>query len=136
MIKILPIPKVEPHFVVTIGYMIGDANGHTNEVFECSREELEEVSQYILILNKLERLKGHWGICFDNYPEEYPGEYIGLTEEEYDKFYEFINSEEGYEFGIRSDAEYSFLVFEGIDVTYIDENNAVHDVVISDEEED
>ena len=62
MIKILPIEKQKPHFVVTIHYMIGDADGDTEEVLSYeTAEELEEVIPYIKILRKLKPLKNHWG---------------------------------------------------------------------------
>ena len=133
MIKILPLQvednKIEPYFEVTINYMIyDDSNRYVQENREFPEDEFEKYVPFVLMLKKLKRLKDHWGICFKNYPKEYPGEYIGLTEKEYSEFYRFINSEEGEEFGIASGTEYYFLVFDWIIVTYVDENGAIHGV--------
>lgn len=135
MIEILPIKPITPYFKVTIHYMIGDADGNTEEVLHYSRENLEEHLPLILALNKLKPLKGRWGICFDNLPEEYPGDYIGVSEEEYALIIRAIKDEE-YSLGDWYNPLYSergryFVVFKGIIVTYIDENNAEHQVKIS-----
>ena len=83
MIKILPIETREPKFKVVINYMIGDGDGDITEELEYSREELEKELPLILALRRLKPLKGHWSVLFSNYPEDYPGEYIGVTKEEY-----------------------------------------------------
>lgn len=81
MIKLIPIENEDHH--VIFNYMIGDADGNTTYDFTCNESEIEEVVKYVSILNKLKPLKDHWGIYFDNYKKEYPGEYIGLSEEQY-----------------------------------------------------
>lgn len=138
MIEILPIEPITPYFKVVINYMIGDANGDIEEVLHYSRERLEETLPLLLALNKLKPLKGHWGICFDNYPEEYPGEYIGVSKEEYTLILKELNSredsilsEDGWGTPLYTDREGYWVVFEGVQVTYIDENNAEHQVKIS-----
>ena len=135
MIKILPIEKQKPHFVVTIHYMIGDGDGDTEEVLSYeTEEELEEVIPYIKILRKLKPLKNHWGICFSNYPSEYPGEYIGLSEAEYAMFLQILSYNDTpskfFTDSLYSERETYFVVFQGIEVTYIDENSSKHEVLI------
>lgn len=115
--------------------MIGDADGSTTYDFTCNESEIEKVVKYVSILNKLKPLKDHWGICFDNYEKEYPGEYIGLSEVEYNVFMdlldcEFYISKERSEIQscLASRNEYSFLVFQGIEIYYYDENNTKYKV--------
>lgn len=68
----------------------------------------------------------NWGVGFDSYPSEYPGKYIGLSEEEYEIFIDLLNS--GDDLGIKGEiceclrdrTEYSFLVFQGASVYYYD----------------
>lgn len=97
--------------------------------------EIEEVVKYVSILNKLKPLQDHWGICFDDYCGiGYPGGYIGLSEEEYNTFIELLSYDgndtvkiEIYEH-LRSENEYSFLVFQGVEIYYYDENNTKYKV--------
>lgn len=137
MIKLVPIINDSPYYHVIFNYMIGDADGYTSYDFTfttCDEENIEEVMEYINILNKLKPLKGHWGVGFDDYPEEYPGEYIGLSEKEYDIFIDLLNS--GNDLGIRGEiceclrdrTEYSFLVFQGAEVYYYDTFNTKYKV--------
>lgn len=134
MIKLVPIINDSPYYKVIFNYMIGDADGYTSYNFTCEDEQIEEVMRYITILNKLRPLKGHWGICFEDYPNEYPGTYIGLDEKEYDVFKELLNS--GDDTGIkgkiceclRSRTEYSFLVFQNAEVCYYDIFNTKYKV--------
>lgn len=135
MIKLIPIENEDPYYHVIFNYMIGDADGNTTYDFTCNESEIEEVVKYVSILNKLKPLKDHWGICFDNYEKEYPGEYIGLSEVEYNVFMdlldcEFYISKERSEIQscLASRNEYSFLVFQGIEIYYYDENNTKYKV--------
>lgn len=135
MIKLIPIENKTPYYHVIFNYMIGDADGSTTYDFTCNESEIEEVVKYVSILNKLKPLKDHWGICFDNYEKEYPGEYIGLSEVEYNVFMdlldcEFYISKERSEIQscLASRNEYSFLVFQGIEIYYYDENNTKYKV--------
>ena len=134
-IKLIPIKNQTPYYHVIFNYMIGDANGNTTYDFICNESEIEKVVKYVSILNKLKPLKDHWGICFDNYEKEYPGEYIGLSEVEYNVFMdlldcEFYISKERSEIQscLASRNEYSFLVFQGIEIYYYDENNTKYKV--------
>lgn len=135
MIKLIPIKNQTPYYHVIFNYMIGDANGNTTYDFTCNESEIEKVVKYVSILNKLKPLKDHWGICFDNYEKEYPGEYIGLSEVEYNVFMdlldcEFYISKERSEIQscLASRNEYSFLVFQGVEIYYYDENNTKYKV--------
>lgn len=136
MIKLVPMKKEPPHYHVVFNYMIGDADGYTTYDFTCeSTEEIEEAIKYISILNKLKPLKDHWGICFDDfYIKDYPEEYIGLSENEYNIFKSLIcpnnfeDVREKISECLRSETEYSFLVFEKVDVYYYDENGIKYNV--------
>jgi hypothetical protein len=136
MIKLIPIENKTPYYHVIFNYMIGDADGSTTYDFTCNESEIEKVVKYVSILNKLKPLKDHWGICFDDYCGiGYPGEYIGLSEVEYNVFMdlldcEFYISKERSEIQscLASRNEYSFLVFQGIEIYYYDENNTKYKV--------
>lgn len=135
MIKLIPIENEDPYYHVIFNYMIGDANGNTTYDFTCNESEIEEVVKYVSILNKLKPLQDHWGIYFDDYCGiGYPGEYIGLSEEEYNTFIELLSYDgddaikiEIYKH-LRSETEYSFLVFQGVEIYYYDENNTKYKV--------
>lgn len=134
MIKLIPIKNQTPYYHVIFNYMIGDANGNTTYDFICNESEIEKVVKYVSILNKLKPLKDHWGICFDNYEKEYPGEYIGLSEDEYNIFIDLLYSNDYEDIRgeisecLKSETEYSFLVFEKVDVYYYDENGIKYNV--------
>lgn len=135
MIKILPIEKQTPYFKITLHYIIGDSDGDTTETLIYKTEkELEEDIPYIKLLQKIKPLEGHWGIVFSNYPNEYPGEYIGLTKEEYSKFMDLLDYETTPSVCISdslySEREHYWVSFEDIDVVYVDENRATHEVII------
>lgn len=135
----------DPYYCLTYNYMIGDADGNTTEECQVSLKN-PFLERYVTLLNKLEPTKGHWGIVFD-------GESIlddFLTEGQInDDDYHFLsrlmfedseseypispeNEEYANEFyeGVRGDTEYSFLVFEGVDITYIDEYGVEHNTEI------
>lgn len=66
--------------------------------------------------------------------KDYPGEYIGLSEDEYNIFKSLIcpnnfeDVREKISECLRSETEYSFLVFEKVDVYYYDENGIKYNV--------
>lgn len=145
MIKILPKKRpttpTKPYYHLTYNYMIGDANGDTTEECSCSIEN-PYVERYVTLLNKLTPTKGHWGIILERDRLKKHFEQGQLTQEEYDflKFAMFSDdsgstfnpSEEDvenylYDFceGVRGETEYSFLVFEGITLEYVDEYGEV-----------
>lgn len=115
--------------------MIGDADGDTEEtiIYE-TKESLEEDVSYIKLLQKLKPLKGYWGIAFSDYPDVYPGKYIGLTKEEYSKFMNLLDYKttpsEAITSILYSEREGYWVVFQDIDVTYVDENGGIHEVII------
>ena len=135
-LKLTPVNENNvPYYEVVFNYMIGDGNGYTTENFLCDSNEIEEVIKYVDILNRLKPLPRHWGICFNNYPEKYPGNYVGLTEEEYKIFISLLNLDDEDEDDtitptieisisdcLKDETEYSFLVFEGVNIYYYDEN--------------
>lgn len=131
MIKILPIEPREPKFKVVVNYMIGDGDGDIKEELEYSREELEKELPLVLALRRLKPLKGRWAVVLDNYPEDYPGEYIGVTKEEYALIMSELEEPKS-DIGncLYSEREGYWVSLTGIDITYIDENNAEHEVEI------
>lgn len=145
LIEDKPNKSNHPYYYIEFNYMIGDGDGETEYSFACGKEDIEEVAEYVNILNKVKTLKGHWGICFDDYPKEYPGEYIGLSEEEYKKFIRILSldeyddlhsmTEKNIHDCIKSSNDYHFLVFKGINIYYYDENGKKFNVMIEEVEE-
>lgn len=140
MIKILPNKKPttpsSPYYRLTYNYMIGDANGDTTEESNCSVDN-PYVERYVYLLNKLTPIKGHWGIVLEQDRLLKHFQEGQLTQGDYDflKFAMFSDdsgstfnpSEEDienylYDFceGVQSITEYSFLVFQGITLEYVD----------------
>lgn len=144
-----PKKKQDPYYILKYEYMIGDANGYTNEKITVSADN-PFIERYVKLLNKLEPTKGTWGIILsygnrmwshhqegqitlDDYnflnrlafPES-------LDEEEDEESINYFKTEqendwadEFYE-GVRSDTEYSFLVFQGVELKYVDEYGKKH----------
>jgi hypothetical protein len=125
--------KVTTHYILQYNYMIGDDNGYTDESVKLSKDN-PFIERYVTLINKLKPTKGHWGVVLDksrlikHYTENQ------ITKDEY----EFLNglmfeSNDSNEYtneffeGVRSDAEYSFLVFQGCDLYYIDEYGEKHE---------
>lgn len=109
--------------------MIGDADGYDNVELHYTKEELEEELPLIVALNKLNNLKGYWNRIFSNYPEEYPGKYIGVSKKEYSLIIREINNPKTFiGNNLYSEREMYWVSFQGIDITYVDENNAEHNV--------
>lgn len=133
MIKLTPVKNEFPYYHIIFNYMIGDGNGHTEYDLTCVSSEIEEVVKYVSILNKLNPLEGYWGVCFNNYPEEYPGEYIGVSKDEYTIFIDLLNPDnEGIKGEIsmclKGEIEYALLIFEGVEIYYYNENNVKYPV--------
>ena len=130
--------------------MIGDANGNTSEELDISTDN-PYLERYVKLLNSLKPNKGSWGVMLnledlDSFLEEKQiteDDYQFLKKmmfEEWDENDEdnstFIvepenlkHSQEFYD-GVMADTEYSFLVFEGIYLQYVDENNVKHETII------
>jgi hypothetical protein len=130
-------PKVRKNYKLKVYYMIGDADGHTDEevVISANNPFLPLVTT---ALDKLKACDGHWGIglCEDTYLENYNSKNISLFEYEllglvsdYDLEDEYIipflkengfeEKEENFNFlrefeGLFTDeTEYSFLTYQG-----------------------
>lgn len=147
MIKVLEKKKKNkkakaPYYKLKFHYMIGDGNGNTNEEVNISVNN-PFLERFVTLLDKLEPCKGSWGVQLED--EDIYGNYKEgrITEDDY-KFlgtlmfdgWEDEEAEEGeeykleaenddhtYEFfeGVRAEAEYSFLVFEGVTLKYVNE---------------
>lgn len=145
-----PRKKITPHYILTYDYMIGDANGNTSEKAKISADN-PFIERYVTLLGKLKPIKGTWGIMlrpqdiYGNYKEKRISkidyEFLMKAMFEYDEdedeetvFEEFLSiteKEEDFLFelqeGVQAETEYSFLVFQGADLTYIDEHGEKHD---------
>lgn len=132
-LEIMPI-EVEPTYILTIHYMIGDADGYTDTTYAFD-ELTESLIKLITILHKLEDYvpKGCWGFIFGENLESAVEDGI-ITEEEYS----FMNEEtsdywdsflSGIIKSLYCDAR-EFLVYEGFDITYRDSHNCIHPVKI------
>lgn len=139
MIKIIKDSKEKkvstPYYSLTYNYMIGDANGNTSEEVEVSVDN-PFLERYVSLLNNLMPTSGTWGIILTEDLHTFLKE-GQITEDDYnflkklmhedwgesDYVLECENKEHLNEFhdGVRGQAEYSFLVFEGVDLVYVDE---------------
>lgn len=142
--------KQDPYYELVYNYMIGDGKGNTKEEVIVSVDN-PFVERYVKLLNKLEPTKNHWGIVFEgnriyesyNEGQITKDDYLFLErmmkedyEDEDEDVFIVSKSDEDYasEFyeGVRGETEYSFLVFEGIDLYYYDEYGVKHETRIID----
>ena len=136
----------DPYYKLKFNYMIGDADGQTSEEMTVRVGQHDEViERFVKLINSLEPTKGHWGVMlsgnrlyehfqenqiteddynflkavmFDDWDEdEEDGEETDNKYKEYESFFADC---------IQAEAEYSFLVFEGVDLYYYDENGVKH----------
>jgi hypothetical protein len=131
--------KVKPHYKLTINYMIGDADGKTREIVKLS-EDNPYIERFCTLLMKLKPLPSTWGIVFgsdslskfvkDGQITEDDAKFLSATmfdDDDDDEFgkYDIENDKFLNEFYncISGETEYSFLVFETLDLKYYDENN-------------
>lgn len=137
--------KQEPYYRLVFNYMIGDANGDTTEETETSIDN-PYLERFVKLLNGLEPLKGHWGVMLEDYRLQRHVKEGHITQEDYEflapmMFYDWeeendieADYDDGHKYGfmdcIRAEAEYSFLVFQGIDLFYYDENGVEHETKI------
>jgi hypothetical protein len=129
--------KQKPYYDLVFNYMIGDANGHTEESMGCSIEDAEIIERFVKLINGLKPLSGTWGIVLDSY------DFVGflnegqLNQEDYNflktvMFYTDEPADEDDDINgyfaecIQGETEYSFLVFQGVDLFYYDENGVKH----------
>ena len=132
--------KSDPFYTLTYQYMIGDADGETSETTTLSLNN-PFIERYVTLLNSLKPTKGTWGLMLQKEDIKKCFKEKQISEDDYnflcrmmfqDKQSDFlvpINYESyAYEFyeGVRADTEYSFLVFEGCDLRYIDEYGKKH----------
>ena len=137
MIEIIPNTKnkkkIKPYYILKYNYMIGDANGQTSEEVKISKDN-PYLKRYVKLLTSLKPLKGTWGIVFDHKFHKFLDE-GQITEDDY-KFLDRLMHEESEDFdeipeddeyswefweGVQGETEYSFLVFQGFKLTYVNE---------------
>jgi len=129
--------KQEPYYDLVFNYMIGDANGHTEESADCSIEDAAFVERFVTLINGLKPLSGSWGIVFDEYEFDSFLKDGQLNQEDYNflktvMFYTDEPADEDDDINgyfaecIQGETEYSFLVFQGVDLFYYDENGVKH----------
>jgi len=153
MIKIIKEKKnkkpKKPYYILKYNYMIGDADGDTSKKVQISLDN-PFIERYVTLINKLEPLTGTWGIVFDSCEFENFYNEGQLTKNDYEFLKgmmfgvesEFEVKPEDNDFscefyeGVRGDAEYSFLVFEGVELFYYDEFGEKHKTEIISIEED
>jgi len=125
--------KTTPHYKLVYDYMIGDADGYTKEEVQISLDN-PYVEKYCRLLNKLKPVKGTWGLILDEetIKKAYKEKQINakdmslllklMFEPDYDDDQEEEDqyAQEFFE-GVRSDSEYTFLVFQGVSLYYINE---------------
>ena len=133
----------DPYYLLVYNYMIGDANGNTTEEVEVSLEN-PYLERYYKLLKSLRPIHGHWGVMLDEYKLKNHLAEEQITENDYEflikmmfnKDSKFVVPEENVEFahefsdGVRADTEYSFLVFEGLELFYIDEYGKQHETIV------
>ncbi len=132
--------KSNPFYTLTYNYMIGDSKGYTSEEVRLSIDN-PLIERYCVLLNSLKTTNGYWGIMlqgnrmYSHYAEKQ------ITKDDFDFLmatmfegddsnYFKTDDEKKYadEFygGVRSDTEYSFLVFQGVVLKYTDEYGEKH----------
>jgi hypothetical protein len=138
--------KVEPHYLLKYNYMIGDADGNTNEKVKVSLNN-PYLERYVTLLNSLQPCKGTWGLILDTENITKVFKEGQITEDDYrfltGLMFEYWEDEESEPYfkendkysqefydGVEGETEYSFLVFEGVKLYYIDENGDKFDTII------
>ncbi len=140
--------KINPYYLLVYHYMIGDANGNTSEKVRVDVNN-PFLERYCILLNKLRPVPGRWGVMLeqdqiadhvkDGQITEEEGEFLKkcmFDDCDYDeveiKKTLGENYKAAYEFqdGVKGETEYSFLVFEGIDLYYVDEYGEKHETEI------
>jgi hypothetical protein len=128
--------KQNPYYLLEFNYMIGDADGHTEEEMTFGIEDADIVERFVKLINGLKPLSGTWGIVFERH--EFHKFKNQLSEDDFNflKNVMFENwgeeeSEDDYTgyFSecIKGETEYSFLVFKGVNLYYYDENGIKYD---------
>ena len=124
-IEILQTKPCNPHYTLTLYYMMGDGDGIQYSIeFNKLNPSIEKLLTSLIKLGNYHP-KGHWGWIFN--PDHYNLAIKDgvLTEEDIEAF-EIENEElESWEV-IKSEGEYYFLVYKGYEVTYTDEAGLIH----------
>ena len=149
MIKIIERSKttvetVTPYYTLIYNYTIGDTSEDiTREVYLSIDNPY--IERYCILLNSLQPFKSRCGIILSEATIELC---LGnqITEDDYNFLMRTMFSEENNYFksdkendyadefyeGVMEELDYSFLVFEGVKLTYTDEHNVVFDTEFSD----
>lgn len=135
--------KQNPYYLLEFSYMIGDADGHTEEEMGAPIEDAEIIERFVKLINNLKPTSGTWGIVFSRYELKDFLTEGQITEDDYDflktvmfsidrddKDNKYKDYESYFSECIQGDAEYSFLVFEGVDLYYYDEYGVKHETEI------
>lgn len=133
----------KPYYILKYEYMIGDANGSTSEKVRVSADN-PFIERYVTLLNSLKATKGHWDVMLEyGRIEDHAKEkqitkddlnflnrvmFCDCDDEDSSEKNEYFKTDKENKFanefadGVRSDTEYSFLVFQGVTLYYYDEN--------------
>ena len=110
--------------------MIGDSNGYTEEKVSVSINN-PYLERYFKILDLIEATEGTWGLILDE--ETIVKTYIEnqITADDCQFIVNIMKNEDDdfcleLSYGIKSNTEYSFLIFQGLDLFYIDEYGITH----------
>ena len=151
MIKLIETNKktvetIIPYYTLTYNYSIGDTCRHITEDVYLSVDN-PYIERYCTLLNSIQPLKGEWNIILNEETiESCFKEENQITEDDYNFLMRTMFSEENNYFksdkendyadefyeGVMEELDYSFLVFEGVKLTYTDEHNVVFDTEFSD----
>lgn len=151
MIKLIETNKktvetIIPYYTLTYNYSIGDTCWHTTQDVYLSVDN-PYIERYCTLLNSIQPLRGRWGIILNEETiESCFKEENQITEDDYNflmrtMFLEgnnYFRSDEENDYadefygGVMEELDYSFLVFEGLKLTYTDEHNVVFDTEFSD----
>ena len=151
MIKLIETNKktvetIIPYYTLTYNYSIGDSCGYTTKEVYLSVDN-PYIERYCTLLNSIQPLKGKWGIILNEETiESCFKEENQITEDDYNFLMRTMFSEENNYFksdkendyadefyeGVMEELDYSFLVFEGVKLTYTDKHNVVFDTEFSD----
>lgn len=154
--KTKPKDKITPYYSLKIKYMIGDANGNINEKGIYDLKYADQIEMFCKILDKMKPLEGTWGIVLEDFSRWYNENQISLEEylflqivggsnfleyydynikkvikkdfkqEEQEIINKYVDYEGLFEDLIFSENEYSFLVYEGYELKYVDEDGVKH----------
>ncbi len=141
-----PTKKSKPYYMLKINYMIGDANGYTSEKGKVSADN-PYLEGFCKILKKVKPTKGSWGIQLEQEDVDKFYKEKQIDKEEHKLLSKIVNpyrdkeakklDEKSFEYLeeisylVRSDTEYSFLVYQDFELTYIDEYKQKHKTIIT-----